>query len=190
MLSADYWNNRYLNDETGWDIGHASPAILDFFRDKNKAAKILIPGCGNAYEGELLHKNGFRNITLADFALETKKNFLDRCSDFDADHFLVGDFFELEGKYDFIVEQTFFCALTPHLRKSYVKKMKELLHKDGKLIGLLFDAALNTEHPPFGGCKEEYLELFSEHFSHVKIEKCNNSIPARAGKELWIEISR
>lgn len=189
MLSAEFWNNRYLTHETGWDIGHASPAIIDFFINKDKEAKVLIPGCGNSYEGEALHNFGFSNLVLADFAEETKKNFLNRCKDFSSENFLVGDFFQLGGKYDYIVEQTFFCALTPDLREDYVLKMKDLLHPEGKLVGLMFDAPLNTELPPFGGCKEEYLELFGKHFGNVSFEKCTNSIEPRAGRELWIEIS-
>lgn len=189
MLSSEYWNNRYLKNETGWDIGHPSPAIIDFFTDKNKDSNILIPGCGNSYEGEALHKLGFDNLVLADFAEETKRNFLDRCKEFNAANFHVGDFFQLEGKFDFIVEQTFFCALTPSMREDYVLKMKELLHQDGMLVGLMFDAPLNTEHPPYGGCKEEYLDLFGKHFNQVSFEKCSNSIEPRAGRELWIEIS-
>ncbi|CAG5083144.1 TPMT family class I SAM-dependent methyltransferase [Parvicella tangerina] len=188
MLDSTYWNNRYLSNETGWDIGHASPAIIEFFADKDKDAKILIPGCGNAYEGEVLHRQGFKNITLADFAEETKTNFLNRYEHFEPNQFHVGDFFELNGTFDYIVEQTFFCALAPSLREKYVFKMKELLHVEGKLVGLMFDAPMHIDHPPFGGSKEDYLALFGDHFGAVRIEKCQNSIPPRAGKELWIEI--
>ncbi len=188
MHDSNYWNNRYLQQETGWDIGHASPAIVDFFQDKRKDLNILIPGCGNAYEGEVLHRYGFDNLVLADFAEQTKSNFLDRCETFDGDHFLVGDFFSLEGTYEVIVEQTFFCALTPNLREDYAKKMKKLLHPEGSLVGLLFDAPLNTEHPPYGGSKAAYEELFGKYFKNVNLIPCGNSIAPRAGKELWIEI--
>lgn len=188
MHDSSYWNNRYLDQKTGWDIGHPSPAIIEFFIDKNNLSSILIPGCGNAYEGEFLFNQGFANLTLADFAAETKKNFLRRCGNFDPEKFVVGDFFELKGQFDYIIEQTFFCALTPHLREDYVIKMKELLHPDGKLVGLMFNADLNTEYPPYGGCQEEYLDLFSKHFSVVNLSNCDNSIVPRAGRELWIEI--
>ena len=189
MLDSTYWNNRYIEEKTGWDIGHASPAIIDFFTDKDRSSKILIPGCGNAYEGEALHQKGFHNITLADFAETSKINFLERYPAFESQHFITGDFFELDGEFDYIVEQTFFCALTPTMREDYVLKMKDLLHESGQLVGLMFDAPLNTDHPPFGGCKEEYLNLFSKHFGKVKLTKCENSIAPRSGKELWIEIA-
>ena len=60
-----YWENRWQNNEIGWDIGHPSPAITDYLDQyENKNASILIPGCGNAYEAEYLIKKGFSNITL------------------------------------------------------------------------------------------------------------------------------
>jgi hypothetical protein len=39
-----------------------------FFQVENKNVKILIPGCGNAHEAELLLEEGFKNITLLDIA--------------------------------------------------------------------------------------------------------------------------
>ncbi|MCB9196656.1 MAG: SAM-dependent methyltransferase [Flavobacteriales bacterium] len=190
MLSSEYWNNRYIGNETGWDIGHASPAIIAFFQNIDRSAKILIPGCGNAYEGEILHQMGFEKLHLMDFASETKKNFIERYLHFPKEQFIVGDFFELEGKYDYIVEQTFFCALTPTLRTAYAKKMHSLLAENGTLVGLMFDAPLNDDRPPFGGCKEDYKKLFSQHFNHVELVPCENSIVPRAGRELWIEIKK
>lgn len=189
MLSADYWNNRYLNSETGWDIGHASPAIISFFEDIDRNATLLIPGCGNGYEGEILHQMGFTDLTLMDFAPEAKTNFLKRYPAFPEDQFLVGDFFALEGQFDYIVEQTFFCALVPEWRENYAEKMRSLLSPNGKLVGLMFDAPLNTDHPPFGGNKAEYQQLFSKHFSELSLEPCQTSISPRSGKELWVEFS-
>ena len=39
-----------------------------FLQVENKEVKILIPGCGNAHEAELLLEEGFTNITLLDIA--------------------------------------------------------------------------------------------------------------------------
>lgn len=188
QLNNDYWDKRYQKKETGWDIGYPSPSFLEFFKEKNKESKILIPGCGNSYEGEALHKLGFSNITLLDFAATSKQNFLKRYPHFPISQFIVGDFFEMQDQFDFILEQTFFCALHPSYRKDYAQKMKELLSPKGKLVGLLFNEPLNTDHPPFGGNRNQYEILFSKHFSKVKMTPAVNSIQPRKGKELWIEI--
>lgn len=68
-LDKTYWEQRYQNGETGWDIGYASPQIIDYFNSINtKEASILIPGCGNAHEAKELLKLGFTNISLIDIA--------------------------------------------------------------------------------------------------------------------------
>jgi thiopurine S-methyltransferase len=186
-LDAEYWNNRYLDNSHRWDIGYPSPAITSYFdKVKDKNAKILIPGCGSAYEGEYLIKNGFTNVTLLDVSEETKSRFLNRVPHFQ--NFIIGDFFHLETKFDYIIEQTFFCALDPKLRTNYVTKMNELLGDYGKLVGLMFHAELYSDHPPFGGFKEEYLELFKPYFNQVRMIKTNDSIKERLGRELFIEV--
>ena len=98
------------------------------------------------------------------------------------------DFFEAKGEYDFIIEQTFFCALSPDLRQKYAKKMVELLKPNGQLIGLLFNIPLNDDRPPFGGNQEEYKQLFSDFFEIQKMETAYNSIPERQGSELFVKM--
>ena len=64
-LGSTYWNSRYISGKTGWDLGEASPAIVAHFAsESSKDVKILIPGCGNAYEAEYLDQLGFKNIYL------------------------------------------------------------------------------------------------------------------------------
>ena len=62
QLNDKYWNNRYENLETGWDVGKVSIPLKEYFEQiSDKKQKILIPGSGNGYEGEYLFKNNFRN---------------------------------------------------------------------------------------------------------------------------------
>lgn len=190
-LDSAYWSNRYKDKQTGWDIGTISPPLKSYFNQlTDLKAKILIPGAGNAYEAEYLHKNGFENVFLIDIAKDPLDNFKKRCPTFPTTNILFGDFFELNMKFDLIIEQTFFCALNPNLRSDYAAKMFELLKETGKLVGLLFDDPLFTDHPPFGGNKTEYLTYFEPIFSKVSIEKCYNSLPPRANRELFIIIAR
>ncbi len=189
-LDAEYWDERYKTQNSGWDIGYPSPAICKYFDNKDTSKKILIPGCGNAYEGEYLFNNGFKNITLLDYSETSKQNFLNRVPGFNEKNYVIDGFFEHKGSYDFIVEQTFFCALDPSLREKYAKKMHELLAPGGQLIGLLFDDPLYEDHPPYGGNKEEYLSYFSPLFSEVKMTPCHSSIPERSGRELFIILKK
>ncbi len=186
-LDQDFWTGKYQNQDMGWDIGYVSTPIKEYIDQlENKDLKILIPGGGNSYEAEYLFKQGFKNVFVVDISAVPFENLLQREPNFPKGNLIQKDFFKLNGKYDLILEQTFFCALDPSLRKQYVEKMHDLLADDGKLVGLLFDAPLNETKPPFGGNKALYKEYFKNHFSFKKLETAYNSIPPRQEKELFI----
>ena len=100
------------------------------------------------------------------------------------------DFFAHSKSYDLIIEQTFLSALPASMRKDYAQQMHSLLAQRGKLIGVVFDKEFNNDFPPYGGNKAEYLELFEPYF-HIKVlEKSYNSIPPRAGSELFLILEK
>ena len=139
-LDQTYWNNQYQANATGWDLGQVSPPIKTYIDTiENKEVKILIPGCGNAYEAEYLIQQGFTNITVIDIAPSLVENLKQRFANNKNIRVVLGNFFEHHGTYDYIIEQTFFCALPPTMRQKYVWKMHQLLSDYGKLIGLLFN---------------------------------------------------
>ncbi len=190
-MDASYWQQRYETGSTGWDIGHISTPLQHFFDtliDPN--ISILIPGCGNAYEASYLHKKGFSNVFILDYAEHPLRDFASKNPEFPAGHLIHQDFFMHEGQYDLIIEQTFFCALNPGLRKAYVEKMQSLLKPGGQLCGLLFNCQFENEGPPFGGEEEEYRQYFREKFIIDSMEPCANSIQPRAGKELFIRLRK
>ncbi len=66
-LSANAWDNRYLNNDIGWDLGAVSTPLKVYFEQlENKEIKILIPGGGNSYEAAYLFENGFKNVFVVD----------------------------------------------------------------------------------------------------------------------------
>ena len=182
-----FWSQKYQSNETGWDLGAVSPPIkayIDQLDDKN--ISILIPGAGNAYEAAYLFEQGFNNVTVLDIAKEPLENLKKRVPDFPENKLLQEDFFDHEGQYDLILEQTFFCALDPSLRMTYINKMKALLKPKGKLVGLLFDFRLSDEGPPFGGDADAYSLAFQKAFRLKTLAPCYNSIKPRLGNELFI----
>ncbi|MCP4441816.1 MAG: methyltransferase domain-containing protein [Aureispira sp.] len=190
IFNSDFWSQRYVDGTTGWDAGEATTPIKEFVDQlEDKTAKILIPGCGNAHEAAYLHQQGFANVYVCDWAQEPLDNLKKRVPTFPSEHLLCANFFELEEKdFDYIIEQTFFCALPPAMRPQYAEKMRELLSENGKLVGLLFSFELTEKGPPFGGSVEEYQSHFSKHFGTINLEECKNSIKPRLGNELFIEI--
>ena len=188
-LNKNFWDLRYQNNETGWDIGYISTPLkkyIDQLTDKN--IKILIPGGGNSYEAEYLHNLGFKNVFVVDISPTALTNLKNRVSDFPKNYLINIDFFKLNNSFDLILEQTFFCALTPKLRDNYVLKMNQLLRPNGKLVGLLFNIPLNKDRPPFGGTKKEYLSYFKTYFKIEIMELSYNSISERTNNELFIKL--
>ena len=191
QLSETYWNNQYDALTTGWDLGQVSPplkAYIDQIEDKN--LRILIPGCGNTYEAGYLLQQGFANFTVIDIAPTLVKDLKNKFSGNKNINIILGDFFNHTGEYDLILEQTFFCAINPPLRKSYVAKMNDLLTIKGKLAGVLFDKEFEHQGPPFGGSKSQYTLLFENWFVLKTFEPCYNSFTKRQGTELFIIFSK
>lgn len=185
-MSKEFWEDRWLNQNTGWDLGAVSPPLLNYINQLTKKdIKILIPGCGNAYEAEYLYAKGFKNTCIVEIAQGAIDSFMERDPSFPAENIIHDDFFEIEGQYDLIIEQTFFCAIEPKLREQYVEQMTKLLKPNGKLVGLLF----NTDFaggPPFGGNKGEYIKRFENSFHIDVMSDAFNSIGPRQQKELFI----
>ena len=188
-LSEKAWDARYQKNEIGWDLGAVSPPLKAYFDQlENKELKILIPGGGNSYEAEYLFQKGFKNVFVVDLSKTAIDNFKKRLPSFPIAQLILGDFFELNGSFDLIVEQTFFCAIHPSLRAKYVLKMQQLLTPKGKLVGLLFHVPLNKDKPPFGGSKKEYIDCFQTYFKISKMEPCYNSYPNRHERELFVKL--
>ncbi|MBL7701621.1 MAG: methyltransferase domain-containing protein [Ferruginibacter sp.] len=186
-LDAEYWSNRYDDGTASWDLGQVSPPVknyIDQLTDKN--IRILIPGCGNTYEADYLLKLGFTNVTVIDIAPALVAQLNEKYQGNQNIKIILGDFFEHNGEYDLILEQTFFCALDPALRESYVAKMHELLAPGGKLAGVLFNRGFEEQGPPFGGDENQYRTLFGKYFTFKTFNPCYNSFPKRKDTELFI----
>ncbi|HEX5624920.1 MAG TPA: methyltransferase [Saprospiraceae bacterium] len=190
-LDSVFWDSRWKEGRTGWDLGQASPALTAYFDQRtDKHVSILIPGCGSAYEASYLVNNGFTDITLLEISKEAAIRLRKKFEFLPQVKVLEQDFFDHEGQYDLIVEQTFFCALDPLLRPRYVSHARDLLNAGGKLMGLLFDREFDEPGPPFGGAAEDYQKLFSPHFKIKTMERCYNSIPPRQGHEVFVLLTK
>jgi len=187
-MEKEFWDKRWEENNIGWDMGEVSPplkAYIDQLTDK--CIRILIPGCGNAYEAEYLVEQGFENIFIVEISQLAIDSFRLRYPNFPKENIYHEDFFKLTemNTYDLILEQTFFCAIQPERRNDYAKKMKTLLKPKGKLVGLMFDFPLESG-PPFGGSIAEYRTYFEPLFKIKLMERTHNSVKPRQGRELFV----
>jgi hypothetical protein len=103
---------------------------------------------------------------------------------------LEEDFFKHSGQYDLILEQTFLSGISPVQREDYVNKIKELLVKQGKLVGVVFNHEFSFEGPPFGAKPDTYEMLFNQYFDMQVFDPAYNSIKPRKGREHFIIAKR
>jgi methyl halide transferase len=188
-LDGAYWSNRYDDGTSFWDLGEVSPPIKNYIDQlTNKNLRILIPGCGNTYEADYLLKMGFTDVTVIDIAPVLVVQLKEKYKGNLQIKIMLGNFFKHQGQYDLILEQTFFCAIDPSLRKDYVTKMPQLLAQNGKLVGVLFNRWFEEQGPPFGGTQNEYEPMFAKDFVFKTFEPCYNSFIKRKDSELFINL--
>lgn len=184
-LNATYWNDRHEKGETGWDIKMVSPPLKAYFdAPVQPLGRILIPGCGQAYEAEYLLEKGISTLTVLDFAPALAEVLTQRLHGTPVE-VVCDDIFAHRGQYDTIAEQTLFCAIDPSQRMRYVNQIADLLHSGGIWFGVLFDREFDRPGPPFGGSADEYRALMSGRFEILTLEPCVHSIPQRAGTEVF-----
>ncbi|MFN8438664.1 MAG: methyltransferase domain-containing protein [Cytophagales bacterium] len=189
-LDQSYWDSQWKTKQTAWDLKGVSPAISNFLNTySDKSASVLIPGCGSAHEAELMLSLGFSNITLIDISPSLTHDLSIKFKENKEIKIICDDFFKHYGKYDLIIEQTFFCALPPSKRLHYSFKMHQLLNDSGILVGLWFNRSF-PQGPPFGGEKSEYEALFKQLFCFLsELEVTEYSAEPRKGTELWLEMA-
>ena len=115
----NYWEERYQNNDTGWDIGSVSTPLKEYIDQlTNKNSRILLPGAGNGYEFDYLINKGFKNVFVIDIAISPLQNIAKRNPSMTS-NLLHQDFFTLNEKFDF------------HQR---VYKFSNFKHIKGKLL--------------------------------------------------------
>jgi hypothetical protein len=156
-------------------------------------ARVLIPGCGSAYEAAFLDAAGFEvlSIDIADAALARARAVLP--SDVSARVLRKADFFTFAvAPFDGIYERAFLCALPPRLWPDYGRRCARLLQPRAWLAGLFFiDRTVLPDPrrgPPFLMTRGELDALLTPEFECVEDESIPppESVPVFSGRERWM----
>ena len=195
MDEKDYkcedWQRHYEENDLGWDLGQVAPPFVKLWQEeKLPLGKVLVPGCGRGHEVVFLAENGF-DVTAIDFSSGAvtylksalkKRNLEGRI--------LHQDFFSLdeshEGVYDLVLEQTFFCAISPKQRRDYVLNVSRILKPGGILVGLFYHTD-EQGGPPYNTTREDIEMHFSKKFEIQELDKTSLSTEQRKDKE-WLGI--
>jgi SAM-dependent methyltransferase len=189
----EFWNARYLKDDTPWDFDGIPADLRLFLKKKGKGAKVLIPGCGSGHEIKAFAEADYEvtAIDFAPFAVDRAKRMVGPAL---AKQVLLGDFFRYDlpsESFDVIYERSFVCSLTPDRRQAYRDRLAQLLKYRGLLIGYYFyKQPVLADGPPYGFAWGTADDLFSRYFLLVKDEPVTDSLPLFAGRERWQERRR
>ena len=189
--SREDWQGHYESNDLGWDLGQVAPPFVKLLEEgKLPVGNVLVPGCGRGHEVVFLAENGFE-VTAIDFS-RGAVTYLERALEERnlSSRVLHQDFFGLDhshnGIYDLILEQTFFCAISPRKRQDYVRNVTRLLKSGGVLVGLFYHTG-KEGGPPYNTTREDIERNFSKNFEIQELDKTSLSHEQRKDKE-WLGI--
>ncbi len=196
-LNARFWEGRYRDNQTNWDLGEPAPPLVDFLASPQapSSGSVVVPGCGRGHEALLLAEHGFE-VTGLDFApsaveycrQQARARSLDNRA-----YFEQHDLFRLPASFnaafDYAVEHTCFCAIDPSLRSHYARVIHDILKPGGKLWAV-FWAHSREGGPPYRTSVGEVRSLFSPLFTIEQIAPVRRWHSRRNGDELWGVLTR
>ena len=180
----DFWESRYRDHVTPWDAGKVPASLREYARSLSAGARVLIPGCGSAYEAAFLSAKGC-DVLAIDFSPAAVEAAQKNLAAFGA-IVRLADFFDFDfgQRYNVIYERAFLCALPRKMWSGYADRCADLLKPNGIIAGFFFFAD-SPKGPPFGTSQAELDTLLRPRFDCVEDRPVVDSIEVFAGKERW-----
>jgi SAM-dependent methyltransferase len=186
MSDAGYWNQRYVEGRTGWDLGGPPPALRRVIAENPLnpgGLRVLVPGAGRGHDAIAWAAAG-HEVVAVDFAplavaaareLAAARGVTMEV--IEADVFALP--VSLGGSFDVVWEQTCFCAIPVERRGEYARAMAAMLRPGGQLVALLWNHG-KAGGPPFDVRREDVEGVFPPLFGVERIEAVSDSAAGRA----------
>ncbi len=183
-----WWSEAYSTGKAGWDLKAPHPALKDMLpRLKLPRSRILVLGCGEGHDAAHLAQEGHvvTAVDFSDVALDRAKELYHSFPI----QFLKHDVFELprsfDKSFDFILEHTLYCAVSPDRRSELVKIWNRSLVQGGYFMGLFF-AMEKRFGPPYGAREWEIRQQLQKDYHMLFWGRWKDSPGWRSGKELFM----
>jgi len=197
-MNMQYWEKLYEQGLDDWDLGEATPALLEFFEHPScpKYGDVLVPAAGKGWDAEAFAKRG-HNVLAVDFcpsaldSMELLANNNNNLLLLNIDMFLLNPYEEKRGgkKFDIIYDYFGFNSIQPCRRDEYVEMWLKMLKDDGHLIGF-FCPLCEDKHggePPYSISSKELEARFNGIMEIKERIVPRKSIESRIGKEeIWL----
>jgi SAM-dependent methyltransferase len=196
VSKPQFWNKRYLDYNTAWDIGNPTPILTNYLKKNKKIGKICVLGCGNGHDALEFarYKNDVYAVDFADQALKNLKKASNK------NNLMINlvneDIFNLQKDYsiffDLVFEYTCFCAIDPMRRKEYFEVVHGIL-KRGALLFAIFiplDKSIDHDGPPFGVDLKQIENLASNKFEIIENKFSDLSIKPRKNREKLVILKK
>ena len=182
------WDQSYQNNETPWERGEPAPPLVEYLESHSISGRVLVPGCGLGHDVRLVASMGCDalGVDLSETALNRARAYKDpeqgsvsyQLADMlDANNGIRG------ASFDYVFEDTCFCAIDPGLRKDYVNAVQRHLKPRGYFLAILFTNLDDPEGPPFATSHAEVENLYSPVFEIVRHWKPTRYYASREDEE-------
>ena len=193
--SPEFWQANYQNNDLPWDLGKPTPTFARLATSGDyPPGQMIVLGAGRGHDARLFARHGFA-VTAVDFAPEAiaAMQALDKPNTpvqiVEADIFALGEVWN--GRFDYLLEYTCFCAIDPARRREYAALAARLLKPGGLYIALAFPIGQRPGGPPYVVQPDAMIELLSEHrFKLQHREFPPESVPSRQNIEELIILQK
>ena len=178
VRASHFWEQRYRDNRTGWDLGGPTPAFVAYLEGPRRPepGKILVVGCGKGHDVLLFARHGFDalGVDFAPSAVEIGTRAAQEAGLADTARFEQADIFDLPARYpahfDYLLERACYCAIDPIDRARYVETAAALLKPGGRIIGQFFLGPQTRPGPPFAATVDELKRSFAPHFTFERAD--------------------
>jgi hypothetical protein len=185
----EFWDLRYHAHFAPWDAGKVPARLREFVAafgpPSHPAPKVVVPGCGSAWDVRFLADSGW-DVLGIDFsaeALAAARAVLGP----HANRARLADFFAPldEAPFAVVYERAFLCALPRRLWGDWGRRVAQLTERGGLLAGYFFFDQ-GERGPPFPlHSQDELASILQPWFECVEDASVADSIPVFAGHERW-----
>ena len=179
----EFWDQRFRTGVTPWDAGRVPNALQAFVAAYRGPRRVLVPGCGSAWEARYLADRGW-DVTAVDFSTEAIARARTTLGPHAA-RVLHADFFAFDAgpPFDVVYERTFLCAMPRDRWPQYAARVAQLL-VPGRLLAGLFFFSDEPKGPPFGA-SPGVLDALLSSFERTEDRPVDDSIPLFKDRERW-----